>query len=125
MTNIAGSASASGSRSISQRHRSADPDPDPDPDPLQNVMDPQHWLKHIVYSFLCTNFRHIDSNNVFVIASFFVCSFKISEGERQKNKFSTPEMKKSGGGFAGRSVFGGNIPANQWYNKRCKRKSHR
>jgi hypothetical protein len=42
-----------GSGSISQRHGSADPDtnPDPNPDPhqnvqnVQNVMDPQHWLK--------------------------------------------------------------------------------
>ncbi len=35
MTKIAGS----GSGSISQRHGSADPDP------LQNVMDPEHWIK--------------------------------------------------------------------------------
>ncbi len=34
MTKIAGSGS------ISQRHGSADPDPH------QNVMDPQHWLRH-------------------------------------------------------------------------------
>ncbi len=39
MTKIAGS----GSGSISQRHGSADPDLDLYP--LQNVMDPQHWLK--------------------------------------------------------------------------------
>ncbi len=37
MTKIAGS----GTGYISQRHGSGDPDPDP----LQNVMDPQHWLR--------------------------------------------------------------------------------
>ncbi len=33
-----------GSGSISHRHGSADPDQDPH----QNVMDPEHWLEHIV-----------------------------------------------------------------------------
>jgi hypothetical protein len=34
----------SGSGYISQMHGSADPDPDPH----QNVLDPQHWLSHII-----------------------------------------------------------------------------
>jgi hypothetical protein len=45
-----------GSGSISQRHGSADPDPDSH----QNVMDPQHCLKHKIYFLIqcCVSAYH-------------------------------------------------------------------
>jgi hypothetical protein len=69
--------------------------------------------------FFSLTFVTLTPTTLLLLKDFFVCSVKISEGERLKNKFSTPEMKKSRGGeggglgVGGRSVFAGNIPANQ------------
>ncbi len=57
MTKIAGS----GSGPISQRHGSADPEPDPH----QNVMDPEHWKKLIIFYYnetLVLSFRILVSS---------------------------------------------------------------